>query len=399
VMTTETRTYRGATVEEVLPQIRRELGDDAMIIRQREGLVGGIAGFFSKKCVEVEAKGVPADRRGAPTRAIPARRAFDAYDAAPAELSADTAELRNPVLEAMIEGARPFAEELEAAARDLAPAQPAPEPGPEHDDPRFEPMEAQGAPEPAFAELEARLVELGLPEATAASVVREAERGMRPFDAEAAPQELVRRALARQVKIEHGWKTKRRTIALVGPAGAGKTLAAAKLCHAYSAGSRLAVRTLSLEPSTAAYRLGQLTDHLDIGLRIADTPQAAARAATRMQEESLIVVDTPPVGLRDAEAIASLSELLAQVKADEVHLVVPATMDARAARAFYDAVSPSIAVNRILITGVDDAPTLAPAVGLSFAVKKPISYLAKGRRATGGLRPADPAEVAELVLP
>src|SRR3954462_14905829 len=77
-MTTETRTYRGATAQEVLPQIRRELGDDAMIIRQREGLVGGIAGFFSKKCVEVEAKGVPADRRGAPTPAIPARRAFDA---------------------------------------------------------------------------------------------------------------------------------------------------------------------------------------------------------------------------------------------------------------------------------------------------------------------------------
>ena len=55
------------------------------------------------------------------------------------------------------------------------------------------------------------------------------------------------------------------------------------------------MRTLSLEPSSGAYRLGTLTEHLDIGVRVAETPEAAKRAATRMQGESLIVVDTPPV--------------------------------------------------------------------------------------------------------
>src|ERR687884_412885 len=53
---TETRTYRGATLEEVLPRIREELGPDAVITRQREGVVGGIGGFFGKKCIEVEAQ-------------------------------------------------------------------------------------------------------------------------------------------------------------------------------------------------------------------------------------------------------------------------------------------------------------------------------------------------------
>ena len=51
----ETKTYRGATLEELLPTIRAELGPDAVITRQREGLVGGVGGFFQKKCVEVEA--------------------------------------------------------------------------------------------------------------------------------------------------------------------------------------------------------------------------------------------------------------------------------------------------------------------------------------------------------
>ena len=34
------RTYRGRTLEEILPQIRAELGADAIILREREGLVG-----------------------------------------------------------------------------------------------------------------------------------------------------------------------------------------------------------------------------------------------------------------------------------------------------------------------------------------------------------------------
>src|SRR3954452_11079907 len=67
-------TYRAATLEELLPQIRDELGPDAVIVRQREGIVGGIGGFFGKKCVEVEAR--PA-RRGPPA---PMRAAVDAYD-------------------------------------------------------------------------------------------------------------------------------------------------------------------------------------------------------------------------------------------------------------------------------------------------------------------------------
>src|SRR6478752_1403623 len=80
--TSETRTYRGSTLEELLPTIRAELGENAVIIRQREGLVGGIGGFFARRCVEVEAQAAPA--AAAHTPAMPAGRVFDAYDAAPA---------------------------------------------------------------------------------------------------------------------------------------------------------------------------------------------------------------------------------------------------------------------------------------------------------------------------
>src|SRR3954463_9179580 len=74
-MTTATKTFRGRTLEEVLPQIKADLGPDAEIIRQREGLTGGVGGFFQRACVEVEA------RQGEPEEP---RRRFDAYDDQPA---------------------------------------------------------------------------------------------------------------------------------------------------------------------------------------------------------------------------------------------------------------------------------------------------------------------------
>ncbi|HVX31638.1 MAG TPA: hypothetical protein VHA80_00730, partial [Solirubrobacterales bacterium] len=56
LVTTEAKTYRGSSIEELLPRIRAELGPDAVIVSRREGLIGGIAGFFQKKCVEVDAR-------------------------------------------------------------------------------------------------------------------------------------------------------------------------------------------------------------------------------------------------------------------------------------------------------------------------------------------------------
>ncbi len=50
-----THVYRGRTVEELIPRIERELGADAIVVRRREGLTGGVLGFFQHPWVEIEA--------------------------------------------------------------------------------------------------------------------------------------------------------------------------------------------------------------------------------------------------------------------------------------------------------------------------------------------------------
>src|SRR4051794_282060 len=54
--TPDTKTFRGRSLDEVIPQVRTELGADAIVMRRREGLAGGVAGFFQRSYVEVDAR-------------------------------------------------------------------------------------------------------------------------------------------------------------------------------------------------------------------------------------------------------------------------------------------------------------------------------------------------------
>src|SRR5215207_8669143 len=96
------KTFRGRSLEELLPQIRAELGPDAIVLRRREGLGGGVGGFFQRPYVEVDARAPHADER-------------------PLEIRSDRATvegLSSPAVQALFEQATPFADALAAAARD-----------------------------------------------------------------------------------------------------------------------------------------------------------------------------------------------------------------------------------------------------------------------------------------
>src|SRR3954453_17973916 len=51
----DTKTFRGLSLAEVEAKVRAELGDDAVVVRQREGLTGGVGGFFQRRIFEVDA--------------------------------------------------------------------------------------------------------------------------------------------------------------------------------------------------------------------------------------------------------------------------------------------------------------------------------------------------------
>ncbi len=384
-MTDETHTYRGDSLEAILPRIREELGDQAVITRQREGIVGGVAGFFGKRMVEVEARATP-----------PA--GFDVYDEEPAA--------ENALLRELYRQAKPFAEHLDeqltAAPAPQPAAAPAPAPLPlelEEELQRVDEFLASPPPLTEEAALRAALARSGVPGPVVDSLLGEIALHMRPFDQVEPLAEQARRALARRIKVKHGWKTQRRTIALVGPAGAGRTLTAAKLCHAYASATDLSVAAISMEPARKALRLGTLTELVSVGLEIADHPDVVAVARRRVSKSKLVVADTPAVEPGDPASVARLAALLEALKPDETHLVVPASLDAQTVRLLLLDLQERTRVDRLLLTQTDEAGAAGGAVGVSLSANVPVSYVAAGRLPISGLRPAEPADLARLVVP
>src|SRR3954453_9389826 len=90
----DVQTFRGKSLEAVLPQVRETLGPDAVVLRRREGLVGGMAGFFQRPFVEVDA------RAPLPDELDPVLRNDRATEEG----------LASPVVRALVEQASPFAD-------------------------------------------------------------------------------------------------------------------------------------------------------------------------------------------------------------------------------------------------------------------------------------------------
>src|SRR5436190_7148897 len=107
----QTKTFRGLSLAEVEGKVRAELGDDAVIVRSREGLTGGVGGFFQRRIFEVEA--VAGNGAPAPVAEAAATAAEPQPVAMPAPLTGPVAEEPQDFLSSLRAAIGP---ELEQAA-------------------------------------------------------------------------------------------------------------------------------------------------------------------------------------------------------------------------------------------------------------------------------------------
>jgi flagellar biosynthesis GTPase FlhF len=408
----DVQTFRGKSLEEVLPQVREALGPDAVVLRRREGLVGGVAGFFQRPFVEVDAR-----------KPLP-----DELDPVPRNDRATEEGLASPVVRALVEQASPFADALaraergigtraeeflkaEAADAGLYGPQPKvePEPEPVPAPPVFEPAPtppAAEAPAPApqpivahtppvpssAAGIEKALITHGLSPRLAADVVHEAVMHGLPFATPRALKKLVRTALARRISALSRPGDKAPQIAFVGAGGAGKTTAIAHIAQAYAAAHGDVV-VIALRTSDGGATLATMLEPLGIPVIAANDATEAKRRLGR-REAGIVFIDTPPIGLGDRQTAVSLSAELRALEADEVHFALPATLSAGAADEQYAALAP-LAVTDLALTHADGTTRPGAPIELAITAHRPISYFCT----RDGVDPADPADLAQRLLP
>ena len=410
----DTKTFRGRTLEELLPKIRADLGPDAIVLRRREGLAGGVGGFFQKSYIEVDAR--PAlpdekplearnDRATAEGLASPAIQAL-VDQAAPfadalAQAQGTVGDRAHEVLiaaataaapDAGLYGPQPNRAAIQDAAPDTVPAYvPAYEPEPV-DEPAA-PLDGLGAERPVAADAaEKRLVAAGLSASLAADVVGEAVAHGLPFAQPRALKKLIRTALARRMPVMADLGGDARTLAFVGAGGSGKTSATERLAAAYAAVDAEVV-VVSLRSNDGGTGLASRLEPLGVSVIAADDAEQAARRVTRRQA-SLTIVDAPAAGLADRAAVERIAGDLRTLGVEEVHLALPATLSASAAEELADALAP-LGITHVALTHADQTARPGAPVELAVTGRRALSYVCTREE----IAPVDPDELAKQLLP
>lgn len=454
----DVRTYAGSGLDELLPRIRAELGHDAVILARRDGIEGGVAGFFGRRVVELDA--APAGGQGlsvdllddepddafAPESAVPADSGAygvsayatpvvtplpgpaqtpvpegtpapapaDAATAAPADASDAAARER-----VLTDEAASFARQLAGLMEDRpAPAAPAHRPVV---DPRVDllptlddadALVAASAPLPAVAEPAplpvvpadglgpdgAALVATGISQVLAADLVQTAAAHIAPLAQDDSPRAVLRAALAARIPIATPVRGPGgAVIGFVGPAGSGKTRCVARLATAYAKRSALPVACVTLRAADGGAELTALLREAGVTVHAEDDAAAASRRIDALRNETIVLVDTPGVSPRADAELRTLSSELRRLAADELHLTVPATIGPIAARELA-AAGRRLGARGIALTHADETAALGTVVELAIDADVPLSYVARGTALDGGMRPASADALAHALL-
>ena len=375
-MKTQIKTYRASTMQEALRQVRHDLGPDAAVLHTREAPLSKLLGWLpGMRRIEVTAS----------TEVyVPSRFANHSDDGTLAATSRDSltvAEFPSTVAERLAE-LQSMVEDLCRRSRDSGKAD---------------------VPDELFG-LYAELIDREMPEELARELVDrvrvEAPRGdlanveaLRSRVARLLTGEI---AVAPPIQITPG---RCRVVALIGPTGVGKTTTIAKLAANFRLREKWNVGLITVDTYriAAVEQLRTYAEIIDLPMQVVSTSREMRDAVDQLAHLDLILVDTAGRSPKDEVKIRELRSLLAEARADEVHLVLSSAASAanliRTAEKFGPA-----GATAMIMTKLDEAGGLGHLLPAVRSAQLPVSYLTNGQNVPDDIEAADARRVAHTIL-
>jgi flagellar biosynthesis protein FlhF len=193
-------------------------------------------------------------------------------------------------------------------------------------------------------------------------------------------------------------KGSQRLLAIAGPTGVGKTTTVAKIAASQiTRGRKVSLVNLDTYKTGATQQLGSYAELLGVPFYVAYSPLDLGKILGNLTDSDLVLLDMPGCGARNRPLIAESREFLRQVPHCKVHLAISCTMHYGAmlevATAFGD-----LPIDAMVLTKIDEATHLGPALSFVHKLGKPVSYLTTGQSVPADLEIATAQRLAELVV-
>lgn len=186
----------------------------------------------------------------------------------------------------------------------------------------------------------------------------------------------------------------RSVVALVGPAGAGKTTSAARIAaHFAQSDASVVLVAADTDRVGGLEQIRAYAGILNIPVDVAYTSEELGEIIGNRRETDLILIDTAGMGPTDAEGIAKLNDLLKEAAPNEIHLTLGAPTDLQQMRDIVSAFTP-LGIDRLLFTKLDEAVRWGAICTLGIESNLCLSFTTDGRAVPGNLNPADPTALS-----
>jgi flagellar biosynthesis protein FlhF len=185
----------------------------------------------------------------------------------------------------------------------------------------------------------------------------------------------------------------------VGPAGGGKTSAMARLTAIYTHRFKQKVGWITVDTQrvAATAQLQVYGKIIGVPIEQAVTGKDFKESLGRFEKMDHIFIDTPGMGIRDAELISEMSEMLKQGHVNTVYLVASASTKNEDLIQLVKAYQ-SLSVTNLIVSKLDESQTYGNVLNLMMRSKLPVSYFVSGQAFPQSLEKASLEKVVELIL-
>ncbi len=184
----------------------------------------------------------------------------------------------------------------------------------------------------------------------------------------------------------------------VGPAGCGKSSVIAKLTaiYAHQLKQKVGWITFDTKRVAAAAQLQVYGKIIGVPLEMVSDIKKLRESLKRFENMDHVFIDTPGMGIRDAQVIAEMSGILKQAHVDTVYLVAGAPTKNEDLIQMIKAYK-SLFVTSLIVTKLDESQSYGNVFNLLMRSKLPVSYFTRGQAIPQSIENASLEKVLELI--
>ncbi|HHT48639.1 MAG TPA: flagellar biosynthesis protein FlhF [Firmicutes bacterium] len=318
------------TAQQAIARVKRDLGDDALILHSRPFKEGGFLGLFAKKRYEVLAA---IDNKE--TMRMPAREKSPTVKGD--EKQRQLFQPEQGVILPELEKVKKELSEIRMAIAGVS-------------------EQVRTTPPPAASQQE--------PQAAATTAT--------------PPKRELQEVLIQTYPIR--LRNRPTIVALVGPTGVGKTTTIAKLAANFALfeGKSVGLITIDTYRIAAVEQLKTYSEIINLPIEVVYTAADFKRALQNLSDKQLILIDTAGRSQKNKQQIRELRHFFNGRPLNETHLVLSANTKLEDLLETADSFK-ELNVNRLIFTKLDETNSLSNVVEVAEKLRIPLSYVTTGQ--------------------